>query len=912
MADRKQANQNPRPARGNKTRAAGVPPKRETQSLAPSDPVEPDRADGQPRRGRLKIFLGYAAGVGKTYAMLEAAQQRKAEGLDVLVGSVETHGLPGTSLQLEGLEIMPPVQEAGKDEGVGDIDVDAILVRKPDLVLVDELARTNQPGSRHARRYQSVQEILQHGINVYTTLNIQQLESLNDVVAQITGTRVGDTIPDGVIDAQTDIELVDLPPDELIQRLREGKVYFADQAQQALQEFFRKGNLTALRELTLRRAAERVDDQMRAYMQTRLIPGPWSAGESLLVCISPDALGERLIRMARRLADELKASWSVLYVETPEQGRLSQGQRDQIARSLRLAEDLGAKVSSLPGQAVADSVVEYARSHNVTKIIAGKPVRSRWSDFLRPSVVDQLIRLSGDIDVYVISSDPEPTPARTFERWQPHRPWKRYIWALGLVAAAGALSALIAPYISPTNLVVVFVLAEVLAAFYLGRGPAVLVSILGVVVFDYFFIPPVLTLAVEDTEYLLTFLGLFSVGLVISQLAELVRQQTEAVKQREVHTAALYELGRDLNDASSLEGVTQTAIQHVGQTFNRKAAIFLPLGETLAPYVSSPGLTLSEQDSTSAAWAYGHQAPAGAGTESLQEARMRYQPLKTMRGAVGVLGILPTAQGEALARDQQRTLDAFSNQIALAIERARLAEQNRQTEMLEITDKLQNALLNSISHDLRTPLVSITGALSSLMDEGIVLDKSAQRSLVETASEEADRLNRLVGNLLDMTRLESGAMRIKHDACDIQDLVGATLEEIVRHVGDRPIRVNIPDDLPLVSMDFVLIERVLVNVIDNGLKYSPPGSDMEISARKAGAFVEIMVSDRGVGIPPEDLGRIFDKFYRVQRPGNVHGTGLGLAIGKGIVEAHGGFISAENRPGGGTTITVALPVESPK
>jgi two-component system sensor histidine kinase KdpD len=864
------------------------------------------------KRGHLKIFLGYAAGVGKTYAMLEAAHQRKLEGVDVVAGYIETHDRAETEKQLIGLEIIPRFKVDYHGIQLPEMDIDAVLNRKPRLVLVDELAHTNAPGSRHAKRYLDVEELLERGINVYSTLNIQHIESLNDVVAQITGTKIRETIPDSVIDAVTDIELIDLPPDELINRLQEGKVYIPDQAQRAIEKFFRKGNLTALRELTMRRAAERVDDQMRAYMRTRAIPGPWPAGERLLVCISPGALGERLIRTARRLADELNAEWFAIYVETPDQVRISQEQRDQVARSLLLAEELGARTTSIPGQSVAETVMEYAHRHNVTKLIAGKPIHSRWIEFLRGSVVDHLIRLSGPIDVYVISSEAELPTRKALDAWRPHRPWSRYIWGLMLVAAAIGLSAVVTPYISPTNLIIIFLLAVVLAAFYLGRGPAILTSVLGVAAFDYFFVPPYLTLAVSDTEYLLTFMGLLAVGLVISQLTALVREQAEAARQREVQTVALYELGRDLTVTSGLEAVTETAIAHVGQTFGRDVSIFLPVAGVLQVYSTSAELVVSVDDLAVAAWTFKHGQTSGRGTDTLPEASMRYQPLKTMRGGVGVLGIRPSAPDHFLTRDQLRTLDAFANQIALAIERARLAEQTRQSELLEITDKLQNALLNSISHDLRTPLVSITGALSSLTNDQVTLDEPARRSLIETASEEADRLNRLVGNLLDMTRLEAGAMRVKRDACDLQDLIGSSLEEVGSRLADRSVMLDVPDDLPSVSMDFVLIERVLVNVIDNGLKYSPPESPIEIRVHMAGAFVEITVADRGVGIPPEDLTRIFDKFYRVQRPGNVNGTGLGLAIGKGIVEAHGGFISAENRPGGGTVITIALPVEVQK
>ena len=860
-------------------------------------------------RGHLKVFLGYAAGVGKTYAMLEAAHQRKAEGLDVVVGYVETHKRVETEALVSGLEVTPRRQITYHNVELTEMDIDAILKRKPRLVLVDELAHTNAPGSRHAKRYADVEELLEAGIDVYTTLNIQHIESLNDVVAQITGMKVRETIPDSVIDQVNDIELIDLPPDELIKRLNDGKVYIPDQAQRAIEKFFRKGNLTALRELSMRRAAERVDDQMRAYMRTSAIPGPWPASERLLVCISPGALGERLIRTARRLADELKAEWFAVYVETPDQARLSQEERDQVARSLLLAEELGARTVTLPGESVVASVLAYAHRHNVTKIMAGKPKTSRWIELLRSSMVDRLIRLSGNIDVYVISSEAEPQTLKISEGWRPHRPLGRYLMGLLLVAAATGLSALIDPYISPTNLVVIYLLAVVVAAVYLGRGPSILTSILGVGAFDYFFVPPHLTLAVANGEYLLTFIGLLAVGLVISQLTVQVREQAEAVQRREVETVELYELGRDLTVAADLEAVAKAAISHIGQTFGREVAVFLPVKNNLNVYATSPGLNISENDQAVADWVFEHGQVAGRGTDTLTEASMRYQPLKTTRGVVGVLGVKPLDPARNLTRDQLRTLDAFANQIGLAVERASLAEQAHQAEVLEITDKLQNALLNSISHDLRTPLVSITGALSSLADNQIVLDEAARRSLIETAGEEADRLNRLVGNLLDMTRLESGAMRIRKETSDIQDVIGSTLEELGSRIGKRTINIDIPEELPLVQLDFVLVERVLVNVIDNALKYSPADQPIDIKAHAAGAFLEIEVADRGTGIPPEDLNRIFDKFYRVQRPDNVSGTGLGLSISKGIVQAQGGFIGAENRAGGGTIISISLPLQ---
>ncbi len=873
--------------------------------------------DKQRARGHLKIFFGYAAGVGKTYAMLEAAHQRLAEGVDVVVGYVETHNRVETETMLQGLELIPRKTISYHNIQLPEMDIDQILARKPCLVLVDELAHTNASGSRHSKRYQDVEELLAAGIDVYTTLNIQHLESLNDVVAQITGTKVRETIPDRVIDEVTDIELIDLPIEELLNRLKEGKVYIPEQAERAIEKFFRQGNLTALRELTMRRAAERVDDQMLDYMGKRSIPGPWPAGERLLVCISPGAISERLIRTARRLADELKADWYAIYVETPQQAGISVALRERIDRMLTLAEDLGAKSVTLPGQSVAETVSSYARSHNVTKIIIGKSRRSRWDELLRGSIAEQLIRQSGPIDVYFVNSSADdevnskaqPSFTSTDRLWHPHRPWRRYVWGIVLVAAATGLSALVAPFISPTNLVVVYLLCVVIAAVFLGRGPAVLASILSVMVFDYFFVPPHLTLAVSDSEYILTFFGLLSVSLVISYLTAQVREQAVAAQRREAQTAALYDLGHDLTATVGLEEVAKTIISHISQTFSREVAIFLPLGGQLKLYTASPGLVVAENELAVATWAFEHGQLAGRGSDTLPDASMHYQPLKTTRGVIGVLGVKPVSPNSYMSPDQRRTLDAFVNQVALAIEGARLTEQARQSELLQATEKLQTALLNSISHDLRTPLVSITGALSSLEEDSPALDDEVRRSLIETAREEAERLNRLVGNLLDITRLEAGAMHLHREACDVQELIGSSLEQIGTPLKNRQVKVEIPAKLPLVPLDFVLFSRVLVNVIDNALKYSPPKKPIEIKARLINHTLEIFVADRGEGIPIEDLERIFDKFYRVHRPDNVSGTGLGLSISKGIVEAHGGRIRAENRRGGGTVITVSLPLE---
>jgi two-component system sensor histidine kinase KdpD len=864
----------------------------------------------QQARGKLKIFLGYAAGVGKTYAMLEAAHQRKEEGVDVALGYVDTHGRPETESLLAGLEIIPrrPVEYRGIS--LTEMDVEAVLARRPQLALVDELAHTNVPDARHPKRYQDVEDLLAAGIDVYTTLNIQHLESLNDVVAQITGVTVRETIPDRVIDEAAEIELVDLPPNELLRRLEEGKVYVPEQAAYAIRKFFRHGNLTALRELTMRRAAERVDDQMLAYMQTRAIPGPWPAHERLLVCTSSHPMAERLVRTTRRLADELNAGWTAVYVETPGHAMLSEADRERVARTLHLAEELGGQSVVLPGSSLAEAVLAYARRHNVTKIIVGKPLRPRWYELLRGSEVDRVIRHSGPIDVYVISGTPELQVQAQAAAWRSRRPWLRYGQSLLLVAACTLLGALLRPFFSPANLVMIYLLAVVVAAIYLGRGPSILVAVLGVLAFDYFLTPPRLTFGVSDTEYLLTFVALFIVSLVISNLTARTREHAEAAERRAAQNAELYALSRDLAAAVDLDAIMQAILTHVRQTFSRQAAVFLAQGDDVELYVASSGFELNEKELAVATWTFQHGQPAGRGTDTLPSADMRHLPLKTARGVVGVLGVKPSTPGSHLTPDQRQLLDAFASQAAIGIERAQLADQAQQAELLQATEKLQSALLNSISHDLRTPLVSILGTLSSLQEEDIQLDDATRRSLVENAHGEAKRLNRLVGNLLDMTRIEAGALKVAREPCDVQDVIGAALERLDDRLRGRTLNIDVPPDLPLVPMDFVLIVQVLVNLLDNALKYSPPGAPIDVRARVDGPEATIEVADRGVGIPPGDLERVFDKFYRVQQPGQVTGTGLGLSICKGILEAHGGRIGAQNRPGGGMFMTVALPLDA--
>jgi two-component system sensor histidine kinase KdpD len=874
------------------------------------------------KRGRLKIFLGYAAGVGKTYAMLEAAQQRKAEGVDVVIGLVETHHRADTELMLRGLEVLPRREVEYRGTLLTDFDLDAVLARRPQLALVDELAHTNAPGMRHPKRYIDVEEMLAHGIDVYTTLNIQHLESLNDVVAQITGIVVRETVPDSILDAADEIELIDLPPDELMQRLREGKVYIPERAAEAIRQFFRKGNLTALRELSMRRAAVRVDEQMRDYMATRAIPGPWPAAERLLVCIGPGPMAERLVRAGRRMADQLDAEWFAIYVETHRHAGLSEAERDRVARVLRMAEELGAKTTRLPGNTIAETVTQHARLHNITKILIAEPLYPRWVEWIRGSVVMDVIRTSGGIDVYVVGSEErEPTQRYPFRpRWT--APWQDYAKAALLVAIATAVGELVDLFFTPTNLVMLYLLAVLIAALRYGRGPASFSAVLSVIAFDFFFVPPRYTFAVTDVQYLLTFAGLLVVGLVVSTLAAQAREQAKTARQRQRQTAALHDLSRELAGTSGLDSILDVICGFIRTTFGHNAGVFLPEGERLQMAASTAPSLFTENERAVADWAYRNRQQAGRATETLPAAGATYFPMTTANGIIGVIGVIPQESDQELAPEQRRLMESSIPLAALTIERAQLAEQAGRVQLLHESERLQTALLNSISHDLRTPLATITGALSSLEQDAAVLDENARRELVTTALEQAERLNRLVGNLLDMTRLEAGTLRIVRQANDVRDLIGVALQELQVPLEGRQITIDVSTDLPAVPMDLVLMSRVLVNVIDNATKYSPDGSSIEISARllPAGAransgesiskdSVAIRVRDHGIGIPREDLTRVFDKFYRVQRPETIGGTGLGLSISRGFVEAHGGRIWAEAVPGEGTTVTIALPVD---
>ncbi len=882
---------------------------------ASSEPPSPDaRAESTARggRGKLTIFLGAAPGVGKTYAMLEAARAERAEGRDVVVGAVETHGRYDTAALLLGLELLPRRRVSLRGVSSEELDLDAALARKPALLLLDELARGNAEGARHGKRHQDVAELLDAGIDVYTTLNVQHIESSSDVVARITRVKEPEILPDAVLERADEVRLVDLPPDELIERLREGKVYLPDQARGAIEHFFRKGNLIALRELALRLTAERVDAQMQEYRAVHGIASTWSVSERLLVCVSPSPLSAQLIRGARRMASALHADWMAVYVETPASLRLSAKGREQATQNLRLAEQLGAEAVTLSGENAAEETIRFARARNVTKVVVGKPTHARFWDRLRPSFLDQLVRASGDIDVTVMSGE-ERTPAPPVNEVA-----RRFVNA-PLAFAAAFTSALTATFVSwsvfgPKQLadvVMIYLLGIVLVALRFGYGPSLFAAVLSVLCFDYFFIPPLYTFAVRDLSHLVTFSVMFLVAIVISGLTQRVRAQADAARQRELRTASLYALSRELAATKEVGEIAQIAQKHLRDALGMDSWLFLPRAEraqiALVP-ADGAAEPLRAEELNTADWVWAHERPAGFGTETLTAARNLYLPLSASRGKVAVLGVHASDAQRLLAPESRQHLTALANQIASSIERSELASEAQWAQLRMETEQMRSSLLSSVSHDLRTPLAVVTGAASTLLEDNV--PAATRRELTETILQEAQRLNRLVRNLLDMTRLEAGALRVNKDWQPLEEVVGSALSRVEEALTGRKLTTELARDLPLVPLDAVLIEQVLVNLLENALKYTPAGTAIEISARTRPGGVELSVADHGPGIPAGQEQRIFEKFYRA--PGvEGGGFGLGLAICRGIVMAHGGELSAHNRAGGGAEFRLTLPVEGP-
>jgi len=863
--------------------------------------------------GKLKVFFGATAGVGKTYAMLGAAHEQQDDGVDVVVGWVETHGRAETEALLEGLTILPPRVVDHRGTTLREFDLDAALARRPQLILMDELAHTNVPGSRHPKRWQDVKELLKAGINVYTTVNVQHLECLNDVVAQITGVRVNETVPDSVLEQADDVELIDLPPDDLLQRLKDGKVYMPEQAKHALQNFFRKGNLIALREMALRRTAERVDQQMEVYRRDHAVVRTWPAGETLMVCVNMKPRGTRLVRAARTMATGLHAKWIAVYVQTPRHLRMPQVDRDRVNQTLRLAELLGAETVMLSGANVAQELLSYARTRNVTKIIVGKPVRPRWKEWVFGSVVAELVQQSGETDIYVITGEAGESRPLATQAVKRSSDWSSYGLGVVGVGLSTGVAWLMFPYFGLANLIMVYLMGVVLVATRYGRGPSVLASVLSVAAFDLFFVPPYLSFAVSDIQYLLTFAVMLLVALTISGLAVRTKQQAELARHQERRTAVLYALSRELATHRGVATLTQLAVQHVREVFDSQAAIFM--ADLNKHLVLQRGEQLffefDPKEAGVAQWVFEHGERAGLGSDTLPGASALYLPLVGSKGPIGVLAVRPTLATRFLDMEQLHLLEVLANQIALALERARLAEEAQQAHVSVETERMRNAILSSVSHDLRTPLATITGAASGLLEEKDQLGPTARHELAKSIYNEAHRLDRLVRNLLDMMRLESGAVQLQKEWHPFEEIVGAALTRLESRLNGHQVRTNFQPDLPLVLLDGVLMEQVLINLLENALKYAPPSTAIELSATGSGHELVFEVSDRGPGIPAGDERRIFDKFYRAG-PAREGGVGLGLTICRGIIEAHGGRIWVEKRPGGGAVFRFTLPIEQPQ
>jgi two-component system sensor histidine kinase KdpD len=877
----------------------------------PDPDVLLDRArdeEAHERRGRLKVFLGAVAGVGKTYAMLHAARERKTEGVDVVVGWVDTHGRAETEALLPGLEVLPrrPIEYRG--QVLTEFDLDLSLTRRPTLILVDELAHTNAPGSRHAKRWQDVMEILDAGIHVYATLNIQHLESLNDVVAQITGVIVRETLPDSVLEHADEVELIDLPPEDLLQRLKEGKVYVPEQAAEAAQSFFRKGNLIALRELALRRTADRVDIQMRHYMRDHAIRKTWPVTERIIACVGSGPHSVRVVRAAKRFADALRAEWIVAYVETPAHARLMDLDRARVAETLRLAEQLGAETVVLSGHAVSEEVLAHARRRNVSKIVVGKPEHRRWRHQLFGTIADELIRGAGETDVYIISGEESANVPYVAPRQPRGIGWLPYARAAGIVAFSTGVAWTMFPYFELSNLIMVYLLGVVLVASRSEPGPSIFASILSVAAFDVFFVPPFLTFHVSDTQYFVTFAVMLVVALVISGFTVRIRWLAAAAAQRERRTAALYGLSRELASTRGVAGILEAAARHIAEVFRARVVFLLPDGAGVLTAHKSPGVfELDPTEMGVGRWVLEHNQPAGRGTGTLPGAKALYLPLAASRGPIGVLGVRSEDAHVLETPEQLHQLETFANQTALAIERGLLAEEAHAAQVWMETEKLRSSLLSSVSHDLRTPLAAITGASSSLLETGDRLDPGTRREMLETIGDEANRLSRLVHDLLEMSRLEAGVVKPRMEWYPLEEILGAALARMGKIHKDRQIVTRLADNLPMISVDDVLIEQVLVNLLDNAAKYSPSNSSIELAAHPEEGAIVVEVADRGPGVDSEDLERVFEKFYRGKAP-NGRGVGLGLAICRGFVEAHGGRIWAMNRPGGGTIFRFTLPL----
>jgi two-component system sensor histidine kinase KdpD len=869
---------------------------------------------GKDGRGRLKIFLGASPGVGKTYAMLRAAQVRRREGVEIVVGFADTHGRRETEALLRGLEVIARRRIESRGQSLEEMDLDAVLQRRPRLAVIDEVAHANIPGSRHPKRYLDALELLDAGIDVYATLNVQNLESLNDIVAQITRVRIRDTVPDSFLERAEEVELVDLTPDALLQRLKEGKVYVPEQARRAIRHYFSPGTLTALRELALRRTAERVDTEMRSYMQAHGIAGPWAAGERVLVCVDDSPNAPRLVRAGRRIADRTHAKWTAVHIAGSRK-RLDEEARDRIAETLRLAQRLGAETLTLPGTDMVETLLRYARGNNVTHIVMGRSRQTKLLKLLRGSIVEHVIRQAGPIAVTVLAADEQTEQkitVRALARPPRPRPIRAYLIGLASVAVATLISWIFGAQLSPANLAILYIISVLVPALTAGTGPALMAAVLGLLAHHYLVPGYAHAFHFDDANDDLT-LGLFlAVALFAANRIERIGEQAEDWQRREAATAALYTFSRKLAGVGAVDDLLWAIAHQIASMLHVRVLLLLPddNGKLAVRAGYPPDDELGESEWPAAQWAWDHKEPAGRGSDTLPTAQHSFLPLRTVRGAVGVIGIEREGNQAVILPEERRLLDALADQAAMAIERLNLTEESDEARMAAATERLRSALLTSISHDLRTPMASILTAVTALTLAGESYDEAARHELLGSIEEEAQRLNRFVGSLLDMTRLESGGLAVNRGPVDLADVIGDALrrEEVI--LAQHELRIDLAPDLPILELDFVLLEQVLAHILDNAAQYSPPGSAIAIRAARETSELAIEITDEGFGIAPEDLELIFDKFYRVH-VGNRRraGIGLGLSISRGFVEALGGRVVARSAGiGFGTTIRITFPI----
>ncbi len=862
------------------------------------------KEEARQKRGRLKVFLGMAPGVGKTFAMLEAARRELAAGRDVVIGYVETHGRKETDALVEGTPVIPRRAMEYRGVALTEMDLDAILARRPQLALVDEFAHTNVPGSRHPKRYQDVLELLDSGVDVFTTLNIQHIETRADAVRQITGATIHETVPDTAL-TNAEFELVDLPPDELRARLAAGKVYLPDRAAAAKDNFFRAGNLSALRELVLRFAAEHVGQDVRDYRRTHGIGDPWKSGQRLLVAVSASPTSASLVRWARRLAGEMGAPWVAAYVEQPRP--MNEDEKKRLDQHLALARELGAEIITTTDADVVAGLLRVAREQNVTQLVVGKPAGWRAIDlFYGGSFLNRLIHSSGDIDVHAVRAD--PLAARTAPVPRPRLAWRD--WAgmgrgLAVIAVVTGLGLMLKPIIGYEPIALIYLLAVVIMGLFLRRRVVFIASLLSAVLWNFLFIPPIFTFRISNPSDLMLYLTLLIVGLAVGQMTARLRAQQLAERSREQRATALYLLTGQLAQSADLAELLGVVVRSVGESFPADVALSLPDDEgggPLTPYFAGTW-PLPEKELSVAVWAYQHRQGAGRGTDTLTSSEGLHLPLLAGERVVGVLSLRfhdPTPLSPA----HRDLLDAFIRQISVVLDRQRLRDTEIQAQLLAESERLGRALLNSISHELRTPIAAINTATSALAGKPMEM----QDSLIAEIQQSTGRLNRLVGNLLDMTRLESGQVKPRPEWCDVGDLISVSLRRNEKELSRHEVVVSLVRPLPLVKMDFVLMEQVLNNLLLNAVHYTPAGTVVEIKASAAPKILTLSVADRGPGLPPESLPHVFDKFYRA--PGSpAGGTGLGLSIVKGFVEAHGGKVTAANRPFGGAEFSIQLPID---